>query len=95
MISPALGPVLTKKSLATIHVPVQILIGSSDNQTIPEVNAKPIAAAIPSASLEVLPNVTHYTFLPRCTLLGKLIVGQYCLDLNGIDRDVIHEQVSY
>ena len=95
VISPALGPVLTKKSLATIHVPVQILIGSSDNQTIPEVNAKPIAAAIPSASLEVLPNVTHYTFLPRCTLLGKLIVGQYCLDLNGIDRDVIHEQVSY
>ncbi len=94
VISPPLGPVLTTASLAAIQVPVRIVVGSKDDQTIPDINAKPIAAAIPTATLEVLPDVTHYTFLPTCNLLGHLIARRYCVDPDPVDRDAIHEEVS-
>lgn len=94
VISPALGPVLTKASLSAIQVPVRIVVGSQDDQTVPDVNAKPIASVIPMARLDVLPNVTHYTFLPTCTLLGRFVARQYCTDPKGVDRDAAHDQVS-
>lgn len=94
VISPALGPVLTKTSLAAIHVPVHMVVGSRDDQTIPDLNARPIAAAMPMARLDELPNVTHYTFLPTCTLLGRCVASQYCVDPKGVDRDATHEEVG-
>ena len=54
-IAPVLGPVMTKTSLADIRVPVRIVVGSKDDQAAPDVNARPIAATIPNAELEVIP----------------------------------------
>lgn len=84
VISPALGPVLTKASLSEIHVPVRVIVGSNDDQAVPDVNAKPISKAIPNATLDVLPNATHYTFLPRCNLMGRLFARQFCVDPAGL-----------
>lgn len=94
VISPALGPVLTKASLSEIHVPVRVIVGSNDDQTVPDINAKPISKSIPNAMLDVLPNVTHYTFLPSCNLIGRLFARQFCIDPTGIDRDATHIEVG-
>ncbi len=69
-------------------------IGSADDQAIPDVNARPIATAIPMAELEVLPNVTHYTFLARCTFFGRIVARSLCSDPVDIDRDDVHARVS-
>jgi len=50
-IAPVLGPVMTKASLAEVGVPVRIIVGSKDDQAFPDVNARPIASAIPNADL--------------------------------------------
>src|SRR5438105_13034191 len=68
VIAPVCGPVMTKASLAEVKVPVRIIVGSKDNQAFPDVNARPIASAIPNAEIEIIPNVAHYTFLARCNL---------------------------
>jgi predicted dienelactone hydrolase len=54
-----------------IKVPVYVVVGDKDDQAIPEYNAKLIAALIPGAELQILPNVTHYTFLPICNERGN------------------------
>jgi predicted dienelactone hydrolase len=94
VIAPVLGPALTKASLAEVRVPVRIIVGSKDDQAFPDVNARPIASGIPNAELEILPNVTHYTFLARCNLVGKVMARSFCADPDAIDREEVHKRVS-
>src|SRR2546430_17639082 len=47
-------------------------------------HARPIASAIPKAEIEIIPNLTHYTFLARCNLWGKVVARSLCADLYGI-----------
>jgi hypothetical protein len=77
---------MTKASLAEVRVPVRIIVGSKDDQALPDVNARPIASAIPNAELEIIPNVAHYTFLARCNLLGKVVARSLCTDPDDTDR---------
>jgi predicted dienelactone hydrolase len=94
VIAPVLGPAMTKASLAEVKVPVRIIVGSKDDQALPDVNARPIAAAIPNAELEILPNVAHYTFLAKCTLLGTVVARTLCTDPDEIEREEVHGRVS-
>jgi len=87
-------PAMTKASLAGVKAPVHIIVGSKDDQALPDVNARPIASAIPNAELEILPHVTHYTFLARCNLLGKVVARSLCTDPDGIDREEVHRKVG-
>src|SRR5207244_11564557 len=92
--APVLGPDMTKASLAEGKVPVRIIVRSKDDQSFPDVNARPIASAIPNAELEIIPNVTHYTFLARCNLWGKVVARSLCIDPDEIDREEVHRSVS-
>lgn len=93
-IAPVLGPALVTDSLAGIRVPVRIVVGTADDQAVPATTAQPVAALIPKAELQLLPNVTHYTFLSTCNALGRTVRGQLCTDPEGVDREVVHRQVS-
>ncbi|MFZ6655628.1 alpha/beta hydrolase family protein [Undibacterium sp. TJN19] len=93
-IAPVMGRVITKSSMADIKVPVRIVVGADDDQAIPEFNAQVYAASIPGASLQILPAVTHYTFLAECTMMGKVVARQFCVDPDGLDRQATHQQVA-
>jgi predicted dienelactone hydrolase len=93
-IAPVLGPAMTKASLAEVKVPVRVIVGSKDDQALPDVNARPIASAIPNAELEIIPSVAHYTFLGRCNLVGKVVARSLCSDPDGIDRAEVHRRVG-
>jgi predicted dienelactone hydrolase len=67
---------------------------SKDDRALPDVNARPIASAIPNAELEIIPNVAHYTFLARCNLLGKVVARSLCTDPDDTDREDVHRRVS-
>ena len=93
-IAPVLGPAMTRASLAEVKAPVRIIVGSKDDQAVPDVNARPIASAIPNAQLEIIPNVMHYTFLARCNFLGKVMARSLCTDPDEIDREEVHRRIS-
>jgi predicted dienelactone hydrolase len=93
-IAPVMGPMFTPDSLAHIEVPVRMVVGSADNQAVPTVNAEPIAARIPGSVVEVLPGVTHYTFLPECTVIGRNVAKLFCVDPDGVDRSEVHRRVA-
>jgi predicted dienelactone hydrolase len=85
---------MTKASLAEVKVPVRVIVGSKDDQALPDFNARPIASAIPNAELEIIPSVAHYTFLGRCNLVGKVVARSLCSDPDGIDRAEVHRRVG-
>jgi len=81
-------------SLASIAVPVQIVVGSDDDQAVPRFNAEPMAKAIPNAKLDILPKITHYSFLPVCNDRGRSYVKELCTDPAGVDREIVHREVA-
>jgi predicted dienelactone hydrolase len=94
VIAPVFGQAMTKESLAAITVPVELVVGSRDDQAVPSVSVAPIAAALPGASLAILPSVGHYTFLPVCNATGKAHVKELCADADGVDRELVHQRVA-
>lgn len=94
VIAPVVGMAMRHDSLGAITVPVQIVVGSDDDQAIPHFNAESIAKAIPNVKLDILPKVTHYSFLPVCNDRGKNYVKELCVDPSGVDREGLHKYVA-
>lgn len=93
-IAPALGESFTPASLSAINIPVQIVVGESDNTAPAKTNAQKIAQNIKQSKLNILPGkVGHYTFLSECSPFGKSVVP-ICNDAEGVDRNQVHQQVS-
>lgn len=93
-LAPVLGPAMTEASLNKADVPTLIMVGDRDDQATLDRNARWMADTMPNARLEVLPGVSHYTFLAPCTLKGRLFVGALCADGAGVDREAVHRQVG-
>jgi predicted dienelactone hydrolase len=94
VIAPVLASAMTAASLAAIHVPAHIVVGTADDQAAPGRNAEPIAASIPRATLNLLPGVTHYSFLTTCTARGVQYAKELCSSPPGVDRDELHGKVA-
>ena len=93
-IAPAVGPAVTRKSLRAIDVPVRIAYGTNDETVLPQFNSQMYAATIPTATILVVPNAGHYTFLDTCTALGKSLLPLLCIDSAGVARSAVHASVG-
>ena len=93
-IAPSMGGAFTDADLRPIHIPVAIVIGDSDVMAPLKQNAARFAHTIPGATLGVLHNVRHYTFIADCTTLGRQELPQICTDVPSIDRTRIHTTVA-
>jgi predicted dienelactone hydrolase len=70
------------------------VVGEGDEVTPPATNARHFASLIKGARLTVLPGaVGHYAFLAECTPNGKKAVP-ICRDADGVDRAVVHAEMS-
>lgn len=94
IIAPVFGPIISIQSLKNISVPVRIIVGSLDDQAIPELNAIPFSRLIPKSELLIIPNARHYTFLNQGNIWGSIIAGKWVNDPKGVDRKKIHESIG-
>jgi len=88
--APVLALAFDKASLAHISIPVSMLVGENDDQAPPLSNAALLATQIPMAQLHEIKNGTHYMFIARCTLLGKVLHFQICTDPWTLTRSQVH-----
>jgi predicted dienelactone hydrolase len=88
------GRMLTDESLATIRLPVRILVGSADRTAPPPTNGEYMARRIPGATFELVPGAGHYTFLAVCEPAGRTVRPDLCQDSSTVDRAAIHRQVA-
>jgi predicted dienelactone hydrolase len=92
-IAPALGPAFIPESLRSITTPVAIVVGAEDRLAPVRSNARMFANVIPGATLTVLPDVGHYTFLAVCTDAGRKAQPQLCNADSRVDRGTIHQRI--
>ena len=94
-IAPVLGEAFTPEGLASVEIPVKIVVGETDTLAPATTNAMRYARLIKQAELTILDGqVAHYTFLGEGTEIGKQTAPDLCLDAPGIDRAAIHQKVS-
>lgn len=94
VMAPVLVPIMDTKSLQAISVPVEIIAGDKDNQSILEENGIPLSRYIKDSRLIRINGVYHYTFLCEGNIHGKLFARQYTEDAKNIDRKKIHQDVA-
>lgn len=98
LIAPALGPVMSRESLATIAAPVLILQGGRDTTTPAAENAEVFAAALPNDRLVVLEGVEHNAFLGLCGMAARVRYAPLCggaVPREETHRRAIEEAVSF
>lgn len=91
-IAPALGYAFD--NLASIKIPVEIVVGAKDTSSPAKTNAEIFHRLIKNSKLVILPGeVGHYVFLSECTQAGKDLIP-ICRDAETVDRAAIHREVS-
>lgn len=91
--APALAGLFSDASLAAVQVPVQMVTGSNDDQVAPA-STRAAAAAMPQASAQILPGVTHHAFITTCTAEGQRLGLPICVNPPRLDRLALHRQVA-
>jgi predicted dienelactone hydrolase len=93
-LGPVLGPAAIGASLRTITVPVLIAASPTDEYVPFEMNAVRYQRGIPRAQLMAIPEAGHFVFMPLCTLPGKIVASQICVDRTpAVDRAAVHDAV--
>jgi predicted dienelactone hydrolase len=93
-IAPAAGMAQTEESLQSISVPTLILVGDRDTTAPADSNASRVAALIPNSRLNLLPGVSHYTFLAECGILGRVVASLVCVEEDGVSRGDVHRHAA-
>ena len=88
------GPIMTDESVAAVAVPVSIVVGAEDDQSIAELTGVPIGTAIRQSWVEVLPGVHHYAFLSEGTLPARLFLRRIFADPRNLNRNQLHNDVA-
>jgi predicted dienelactone hydrolase len=92
-LAPGTGPVFAPEGIARVSVPVLLVGGEADRIAPVGANAGYYAAHLPRAELRSLPNATHYSFTPECSVRAALREPRPCIDALGTDRHRVHAQV--
>jgi predicted dienelactone hydrolase len=95
VIAPAVIQGIRFDSLRAIRKPVGIALGSGDTVAPPDTNGELAAKLIPGATIDVLPGVRHYDFLPLCGPGGSVLPAAYCAESPGVDRQAAHDRVIH
>lgn len=93
-IAPAVIQAIDFASLRAIRRPVAIALGSADEVAPPATNGELAAKLIPGATIDVLPGVRHYDFLPPCGPNRSVLPAAYCAENPGVSRDAAHARVT-
>lgn len=95
-IDPALAPAAIIESAEGISHPVMV-INFKPHEGVPEaLDAAQITEMMPNARFKSIPQSWHFSFLPECSLLGKIVIGlggeeNTCSDLKLRDRSDVHQ----
>jgi predicted dienelactone hydrolase len=85
----------TPDSLASITLPVRIMVGQSDAEAPADGCAAWLASHLPNCELTRLGReVGHYVFLCEATETGRRMMPAVSVDATGVDRGAIHQRVA-
>ena len=99
IIDPGIVETLTKESLSEIDIPL-LIINLGDEEKVPAgVYAREAAETIATATYQIVPDATHFSFLAECKAKGAAILANegepdlLCDDAGGQSRADIHAKL--
>ena len=98
-VDPELAAVVSPASLATITVPVRIVNLGAPDAILPALDASSIAAVIPSARYDTIPDATRYSSFGLCQPRARAILKEEGGDTALCEeteqqRTVVHERLA-
>lgn len=92
----------TEQSLKAIKIPVLILAAGDNSKELPyTLQSAYLSKFIPGATLDVIADSTHFSFLQECKEGGSELIERYepgegiiCLDNNGRSRAQLHAKIA-
>lgn len=100
IIDPGIVETLTDESLREIAIPM-LIVNLGDESLVPiGVHARKAAELIPTAKYQIVPDATHFSFLPECKANGAAILARegepdpLCQDAGGRPRNEIHDALQ-
>ena len=91
-IAPDLGQGFNTPGLKGQSIPTLIIVGDQDKVTPSQENATFYAEHMPSTKLISTKDSSHFSFMNKCSELGKEITPHLCQDT--LNREQLHEEVS-
>lgn len=93
--APAFGFTFDGAGLAEVEVPVQLWRAADDLHQPHPWYEEAIRNALPRApDYRVVPNASHYAFLPPCSAAKRPSVPEICRDRRGFDRAKFHRRFN-
>ncbi|CUH75416.1 alpha/beta hydrolase family protein [Tropicibacter naphthalenivorans] len=97
-LDPALPQAATPDSIAAFDTPAMVLNLGVPGAIPDAMRADTLAQALPGASYTAIPGAAHFSALPACSLMGKVVIGiagddNICSDRGLRDRRVIHSEI--
>jgi len=93
-LAPVMGALMSPESLAAIRAPLHLIASQADDQAPPAMTVQPVAAAVPGATVQVLQDASHYSFLSPCNEFGRQRAAGICCDPPGRPREQLHRQLQ-
>lgn len=94
VLAPVMGALMSADSLAAIQAPLHLIASEADDQAPPSQTAQRVAGAVAGATLQVLTDAGHYSFLSPCTDIGRQQAPAICRDPPGRPRERLHRQLQ-
>lgn len=95
LLAPAYGPVFPEKSLADIATSVQLFSAENDQEIDNRYNAQYFKESLPNiASIEILKDAGHFTFMAPCSEELKRTAPFICRDAEAVDRVMVHRKLN-
>ncbi|ARN73783.1 alpha/beta hydrolase family protein [Oceanicoccus sagamiensis] len=95
LLAPGYGPLFDKQALSNVNVPIKIYSAEQD-QDLPEpfhTGSYKNNLPIPPEH-EVIANAGHFVFLAPCPDGLKKKIPKFCVDPDGVDREVVHGKIN-
>lgn len=93
LLSP-LSVIFSPEQIRQVHPPILVVVGDNDEELSPEANAISLSRELPNASLKLIPDAGHFTFLAPCSQDLSAVAPALCVDREGFDRAAFHEALN-
>jgi predicted dienelactone hydrolase len=91
LVAPGLGFGFSPQSLSSIGIRVQLWAGTQDSNAPAATNAALIRDSLKAGpEYRLVPNASHFSFLPPCGAMKVLLPRPLCSDPQGFDRSEFH-----
>lgn len=88
-----LSVMFTPEESKLIKSPLLIFVGDKDEELSPDENGMALAKNL-GASLQVIANAGHFTFLSPCSPDMSQAMPELCIDPKGINRTETHQRIN-